>query len=178
MLEAAQPSYFGPQGDDLTHDEENADRKHTHDHAVQDRRVQEHPKQVVAQHVGQARNGAQEQQHTDEIGEGIAHAFSYDPGAADGRSRARHQDIGAFTAVPPGRLTPEKEADGRRARFPCGGCRGGAEAQSGVGQTAHGDRRHRHNQLPFKGFGESKLSAAGTGAGGRRIANARSSLNL
>jgi hypothetical protein len=84
VLEAAQPPHFGPQRDDLAHDEEDADHEHAHDHAVQDRRVQEHAQQILVQQVGETRDGCQEQQHADQIGQGIAHAFSRRRGAAGG----------------------------------------------------------------------------------------------
>ncbi len=82
--------HLGPQRDDLAHDEEDADHQHRHDHAVQDRRVQEHAQQVDVQHVGEPGDGRQEQQHADEIGERTAHAVAPAVDSGGGRLRADH----------------------------------------------------------------------------------------
>ena len=63
--------------------------------AVEDRRVVEHPQQVLVQHAAEPRHHRQEQQHADEVGQRAAHAISRLGGAVTGRG----QDVDAFAGA-------------------------------------------------------------------------------
>ncbi|HYL70917.1 MAG TPA: flagellar motor protein MotA [Candidatus Dormibacteraeota bacterium] len=70
---AAQPLHLGPQDQHLTENEEDAKHQHADDHRVEDRRVVEHPEQVLVQHPADRADHCQEQQHADQIGQRVAH---------------------------------------------------------------------------------------------------------
>ena len=88
---AAQPLHLGPQDQHLAEDKEDAEHQHAHDHRVEDRRVVEHPEQVLVQHPADPRHHRQEQQHANQVGQGVAHAISRRGGAVTGRAPARRR---------------------------------------------------------------------------------------